>query len=196
VRVKSATFTPPATICYTANVPSLAQPVEGIINLPPQDQLFCALVASGWNYSQAAEKAGWEKTYGWNKIQVPAIREFIKELSLAAPEEAIRIELGADLTMIRRRLMHGDIDSEERACIDLRIKAVMASAKFHGLIVDRKSVDKRSLDLTAVTVEMLRQELGRTIDALDPGSRGAIEERVKAVASRSRKAVETVTVEG
>src|SRR5215469_11211729 len=75
--------------CYTVTVTSVTQPVEGVINLTPPEQLFCALIASGWSYRNASEKAGWERNYGWTKMQAPHIRDTVRMLALAAPEEAL-----------------------------------------------------------------------------------------------------------
>ena len=100
--------------------------------------------------------------------------------------------------MIRRRLAEGDVDSEERATLDLRIKALMAHAKLRGWIVDRKQVDKRSVDISLVSAEDLQSHLGEALDALEPGTRRAIEERVSAVKarkSRARITVESVTTD-
>ena len=61
--------------------------------------------------------------------------------------------------MIRRRLAEGDVDSEERATLDLRIKALMAHAKLRGWIVDRKQVDKRRVDISLRSAEDLQRLL-------------------------------------
>jgi hypothetical protein len=168
-------------------VTSIEQPVDGLMNLAPQDQLFAALVASGVPYSIAAVKCGWEKTYGWQKMQSAVIRQAVRELAAQDPDERLRAELGAELTMIRRRLAEGDVDPLEQSCIDLRLKAIMTHAKFSGVYVDKKQVDKRVIDLSLVSVEALNSHLGAALDALDPGERKAIEARVSEAVTRRSK---------
>jgi hypothetical protein len=182
--------TPPPLFCYNATVTSIEQPVPAISNLSPQDELFVALVASGWPYTKAAVKCGWESTYGWKRMQAPIIRQAVTELAIQSPDEVLRVELGAELTMIRRRLAEGDVDAAELAVIDTRVRTIMTQAKYAGVYVDKKQVDKRVIDLSLVSAAALNQHLGAALDVLEPGERRAIEERVRAVAnsrSKSRK---------
>jgi len=171
-------------------VTSIEQPVESITNLSDQDKLFVALVAGGVPYTVAAVKSGWEKTYGWQRMQVPFIRQAVMELAAQDPDERLRAELGAELTMVRRRLAEGDADPLELSNLDLRLKAIMTHAKYAGVYVDKKQVDRRVIDLSLVSAAALNQHLGAALDVLEPGERRAIEERVRAVAnsrSKSRK---------
>jgi len=89
--------------------------------------------------------------------------------------------------MIRRRLAVGDVDSEERAVIDLRLKAIMAHAKYAGVYVDRKQIDRRTIDLSVVSADVLNSHLASALETLEPGVRREIEARVTAAANKSRK---------
>lgn len=195
--IESIGKTPPCVtrktrFCYTTAVTSIAQPVECLMNLAPAEQLFAALVASGVPYSVAAVKCGWEKTYGWQKMQASVIREAVRELTLQAPDEILRAELGAELTMIRRRLAEGDIDPAELSTIDMRLKAIMTHAKYAGVYIDKKQVDKRIIDLSLVSAAALNQHLGQALDQLEPGERRAIEARVKAAVTARAKSRKTL----
>jgi hypothetical protein len=166
---------------------TVGHPVEGVTTLTDQEQLFCALVASGISYRTAAEQAGWEKTYGWQKMNVPRIREHVQALA-ADPVERVRNGIEADIMMIRRRLAEGDVDGEERATLDLRLKACMNHAKLRGWIVDRKQTQRVSVDLSAISQEDMSAHLAGALDALEPGARREIEERLAKVGAQRRKA--------
>ena len=185
---------------YSAGVTSatsVSRPVDGALILTDQREAFCALVASGISYRKAALRCGWTEDYGWTLMQETALADRVRELSLD-PVERVRAGIEGDLIIMRRRVAEGDVDSEERATLDLRLKLLMAHAKLRGWIVDRKQVDKRSVDISLVSAEDLQSHLGEALDALEPGTRRAIEERVSAVKarkSRARITVESVTTD-
>ena len=150
--------------------------------------IAAALVAAGFGYRAAALKAGWDKDYGWDKAQVPRIKARIAGLVLD-PVERVRAGIDADLLMMRRRAAAGDMDAEERANMELRLKLLMSHAKLRGWIVDRKQIDKRSVDLSLVGSAELQEHLSGVLDTLEPGARREIDARL-AVVKKRRKAAQ------
>lgn len=179
----------------TTVIPSEVRPVD---ILSEQEESFAALVAAGFGYRAAALKAGWDKDYGWDKAQVPRIKARIAGLVLD-PVERVRAGIDADLLMMRRRAAAGDMDAEERANMELRLKLLMSHAKLRGWIVDRKQIDKRSVDLSLVGSAELQEHLSGVLDTLEPGARREIDQRL-AIVKKRRKAAQrakgkTVTVD-
>jgi len=166
---------------------SVNNPVNGLLLMSEQREVMAALVAAGISYRKAAERAGFAADSGWDIMQDPRMQDRVRSLA-SDPIERVRAGIDADIMIIRRRLAEGDIDAEERATIDLRIKALMAHAKLRGWIIDRKQTQRVPADLSQISPEDLSAHLAGALDVLEPGARRAIEDRLKAVGSMRKKA--------
>ena len=168
-------------------MPALAQDPTPANILTEQEEAFASLVAAGFPYSISAVKVGWVKDYGWDKAQSPKIKARIAGLVLD-PVERVRAGIDADLLMMRRRAAAGDMDAEERANMELRLKLLMSHAKLRGWIVDRKQIDKRSVDLSLVGSAELQEHLSGVLDTLEPGARREIDQRLASLSKRRKAA--------
>ena len=79
------------------------------------------------------------------------------------------------------RVANAELTENERANVELRLKLLMAHARFRGWIVDKKQVDKKTvvLDLGAELRKLgggeLRKLLAEHLNKLSPGARARIE---------------------
>jgi len=111
--------------------------------LSPEHELFAASVASGMSYRTSAKTAGFNEHNGFKLMQMPAVRARVAEL-VNEPAERIRAGIDAELLMLRNRAANEDLDAEGRANVELRLKLVMAHARYRGWLVDRKHVSQVS----------------------------------------------------
>ena len=151
--------------------------------LAPNHELFSAAVASGRSYRAAAKIAGFDENYGFRLMKVPAIRQRVEEL-LQEPAERIRASLESELLMLRHRAAESELSADERANVELRLKLVLAHGRLRGWIVDKKQINKATLDLSKLLGGKagalgLRQAFEEHLNQLDPGSRS----RLRAIAS-------------
>ena len=154
--------------------------------LAPNHELFSAAVASGRSYRAAAKIAGFDENYGFRLMKIPAIRQRVEEL-LQEPAERIRAGLESELLMLRHRAAESELSADERANVELRLKLVLAHGRLRGWIVDKKQINKATLDLSKLLAReagtlgraQLRQAFEEHLNQLDPGSRS----RLRAIAS-------------
>jgi hypothetical protein len=88
--------------------------------------------------------------------------------------------------MLRHRAAESDLGADERATVELRLKLILAHAKLRGWIVEKKQVQKATLDLGklegkagAAGRAQLMEAFERHLNALAPGART----RLRAIAS-------------
>jgi hypothetical protein len=151
--------------------------------LSPDHELFAAEVASGRSYREAARRAGFHEDNGFRLMQMPAVRARVEEL-VNAPEERIRAGIDGEFLMLRNRAANEDLDVEGRANIELRLKLLMAHARYRGFIVEKKQIARASIDLGKAEVEDLRTHIGQYLDLLEPGARQEIEARIARLRER------------
>jgi len=108
--------------------------------LPPEHELFAVCVASVLSYRESARRAGFHEDSGLRLTRMPAVLARIRELA-SEPEERIRrAGIDAEFLMLRNRAANYDLDPQGRSNVELRLKLVMAHARYHGWIVDKKQV--------------------------------------------------------
>lgn len=173
----------------TLFLPGQGKSGSDLIVLEERRLAFAAFVAAGMPYGKAAEKAGFRADYGWDLMQEPAVKARVIEIA-SEPAERLRAGCEADLIMMRRRAAEGPLPADEIATMDLRLRLLMAQAKLRGWIVDKREVRSASIDLGKVSIEGLHEQVAGMLDALEPGARAEITERVNKL--RSRKALPAV----
>jgi hypothetical protein len=151
--------------------------------LSPDHELFAAEVASGRSYREAARRAGFHEDTGFKIMQIPAVRARVEEL-VNAPEERIRSGIDAEFLMLRNRAANEDLDVEGRANIELRLKLLMAHARYRGWIVEKKQIARASIDLGKAGAEDMMAHVGQYLDVLEPDARREIEARVARLKER------------
>jgi hypothetical protein len=102
-------------------------------------------------------------------MQMPAVRARVEEL-VNAPEERIRAGIDAEFLMLRNRAADADLNAEDRASVALRLKLLLAHARYRGWIVEKKQVARASIDLGKADAEDYRAYLAQCVDSLEPGS--------------------------
>jgi hypothetical protein len=145
--------------------------------LSPDHELFAAEVASGRSYREAARRAGFHEDNGFRLMQMPAVRSRVEEF-VNAPEERIRAGIDAEFLMLRNRAASEDLDADGRANVELRLRLLMAHARYRGWIVDKKQIARASIDLGKAGAEDMMAHVGQYLDALEPGARQQIEARI------------------
>jgi hypothetical protein len=150
---------------------------ELAVLLPPRHELFAVQVASGLSYREAARRAGFHEDNGFRLMQMPSVRARVGEL-VSEPSERIRAGIEAEFLMLRNRVANEDLNAEGRANVELRLKLIMAHARYCGWIVERKQVAQTRVDLGRVSMEDLDARIARDLDVLEPGLRADIERQV------------------
>jgi hypothetical protein len=153
--------------------------------LPPDHELFAVHVSSGLSYRESARRAGFHEDTGFKIMQMPAVRARVEEL-VNAPEERIRSGIDAEFLMLRNRAANEDMDADGRANIELRLRLLMAHARYRGWIVEEKQIARASIDLGKTKAADLIPHLGQYLDALEPGARQEIEARIVRMNERGR----------
>jgi hypothetical protein len=102
----------------------------------------------------------------------------------AKPAGRIRAGIDAEFLMLRNRAANEDLDVEGRANIELRLKLLMAHARYRGWIVEKKQIARASIELGKAGTEDFTAQVAQYLDALEPGARKQIEARVNALAQR------------
>jgi hypothetical protein len=116
--------------------------------LPPQQELFAVYVASGLSYRESARRAGFHEDNGFRLTKIPAVRARIEELA-SEPVERIQAGIDAELLMLRNRASNEDLDAEGRANVELRLKLIMAHARYRGWIVEKKQINRANMSIRA-----------------------------------------------
>jgi hypothetical protein len=87
--------------------------------------------------------------------------------------------------------MHGitafQLATAIRANIELRLKLLMAHARYRGWIVEKKQVARALIDLGKASPEHMMGHVGQYLDELEPGERQAIQVRVSALKQRQAR---------
>jgi hypothetical protein len=109
--------------------------------LSPQHELFAVCVASGLSYRESARRTGFHEDNGFRLTKIPAVRARIEELA-SEPAERIRAGIDAEFLMLRNRAANEDLDAKGRANVELRLKLVMAHARYRGWLIDKKQVSQ------------------------------------------------------
>src|SRR5215472_1977504 len=102
---------------------------EGAAIMPPQHELFAVYVSSGLSYRVAARSAGFHEDDGFRLMQIPSVRARVEEL-VHAPEERIRAGIDAEFLMLRNRATNEELNADSRANVELRMKLLMAHARY------------------------------------------------------------------
>jgi hypothetical protein len=146
--------------------------------MPPQHELFAVYVASGLSYRAAARSAGFHEDNGFRLMQLASVQTRVEEL-VRAPSERVRAGIDAEFLMLRNRAANEDLDAEGRANVELRLKLLMAHARYQGWIVQKKQV--ASVSLGRLSRADLSAHLGRLLEELEPGARAEIQRRADAL---------------
>jgi hypothetical protein len=141
--------------------------------LSPQHELFAVYVASGLGYRESARRAGFHEDNGFRLMQMPRLRVRIEEL-VSEPAERIRAGIDAEFLMLRNRAANEDLDAEGRANVELRLKLVMAHARYRGWLVDRKQVSQVSARVSVPRGD-LEAAIRADIERLVPGAMKHVE---------------------
>jgi hypothetical protein len=154
--------------------------------LPPDHELFAVHVSSGLSYRESARRAGFHEDTGFKIMQMPAVRARVEEL-VSAPEERVRAGIDAEFLMLRNRAANDELDGEGRANLELRLKLLMAHARYRGWIVEKKHVARASISFGKVTTEDFRPHVAQYLDVLEPGARAQIEARIRRLDLRRQR---------
>jgi hypothetical protein len=146
--------------------------------LPLKHKLFAVQVASGLSYRESARRVGFHEDHGHRLMRKPAVRARVEELRDAPEEERTRAGIDAELMMLRNRAATEDLKAEGRANVELRLKVLMAHARYRGRISDRKQVASAKPDFDRMSRAELDAMLERELPLLDP----AMQERIKRIA--------------
>jgi len=151
----------------------LAQELASVLS--PEHELFASSVASGMSYRESAKAAGFSENHGFRIMQMPPVGARIEEL-LSEPAERIRAGIDAEFLMLRNRAANEDLDAEGRANVELRLKLVMAHARYHGWIVDKKQVSRASVSFRAAIGDRAQFEalVQESLASLPPGARARL----------------------
>jgi hypothetical protein len=141
--------------------------------LPPEQELFAVYVASGLSYREAAREAGFHEDNGFRLTKIPSVRARISEL-IAEPAERVRAGIDAEFLILRNRAANEDLDAEGRANVELRLKLVMAHARYRGWIVSKTHVAQVSASLRVNRAE-LDAAIAQDLELLDPSARKQLE---------------------
>jgi hypothetical protein len=144
----------------------LSQELAGILS--PQHELFAVCVASGLSYRESTRRAVFHEDNGFRLTRVPAVRARKEELA-SEPAERIRAGIDAELLMLRNRASNEDLDAEGRANVELRLKLVIAHARYRGWLVDRKHVSQVSARVSVPRGD-LEAAIRADVERLVPGA--------------------------
>jgi hypothetical protein len=144
-----------------ARRPDRSERSRGIaVILPPEHELFAVSVACGLSYRKSARLAGYHEDNGFRLMQVEAIRDRVEEL-LGRPTERILAGINAEFLMMRYAT-NGRLDAEALAQLRLRLKLLMAHARF-------SIGSKRQGAGGAVSAEDDHARVLQRLEELDPG---------------------------
>jgi hypothetical protein len=138
--------------------------------LPLKHKLFAVQVASGLSYRESARRVGFHEDHGNRLMRKPAVRARVEELREAPEEERIQAGIDAELMMLRNRAATEDLKAECRANVELRLKVLMAHARYRGRISDRKQVASAKPDFGRMSHADFDAMLEQHKATLDPAT--------------------------
>lgn len=144
-------------------------------NLSAEYELFAVQVASGLSYRASAKVAGFSEDNGFRLMQIPQVRTRVAEL-LEQPETRVKAGILAEFMMLRNRAADADLNDEQRANVDLRLRLLMAHAKVLGMVIERKQVQQStaSIQLDKLPPDAIRAHLSQLLGRLEPGAQADV----------------------
>ena len=124
------------------------------------------------------------------RCQLPGMQARVEAL-VREPDERIKATMEIEFQLLRNRAANEDLNADGRAQVELRLRILMAHAKWRGWIVEKKQ--NLSARVNLGQSGDLVEGVGAFLDSLEPGSRRAIESRVRRITERRSKLVTVTT---
>lgn len=158
--------------------------------LTQEQESFCAWVASGVSYAESARRVGWTPANGYYTKDLPQVKARIAELIETRKSEdiggiATKSWIETHMVRIIDRIEEGETGTEQLEAYKVEVQTLMALAKLKGHVIERKATLNAHVRSNAGQGgELSADAVAEYLDALEPGSRDELAERVKAIGAR------------